>query len=257
MLIKNIFLLLALTSSIFANVLKSPVITVDEYDDIATIKTGKVDIGMSGFIVHDLSKEHSSILKEVTVIGYNEATKTATLKMRDFNLLNSNSLPKGEWHVKVGDTAVLAFAYSRAFLVAPNEETYFQITGSAKNVEWLHPDIFASILSFNGHPSPQKEDFVNMCNSASVGLLYFFLDKKLYTVDGQSFKILHIVDAPIEQKGEQHPFYSRIKEIDSAWWGAGSGEIDDYTEYYYELLMEYNEGNQQLLDAYNKFESKN
>lgn len=257
MLIKNIFLLLVLTASVFANVLKSPIVTVDEHDDIATIKTSKIDVGMSGFIVHKLSPTHSTVLKEITVIGYNNQTQIATLKMKDFNLLKSNSLPRGKWHVQVGDTALLAFGYSRAFLVAPSEEIYFRVTSSAQNLEWLHPDIFASILSFNGHPSPQKEDFVNMCNSASVGLLYFFLDKKLYTVDGQSFKILNISDAPIKEQSEQHPFYSRIKEINSDWWGAGSGEIDNYTEYYYELLMEYNKDNQELADLYNKYENKN
>lgn len=257
MLIKNIFLLLVLTASVFANVLKSPIVTVDENDNIATIKTSKIDVGMSGFIVHKLSPSHSTVLKEVSVIGYDEQTQTATLKMKDFNLLVSNSLPSGNWHVKAGDTAILAFAYSRAFLVSPSEEIYYQVTSSAKNLEWLHPDIFASILSFNGHPSPQKEDFVSMCNSASVGLLYFFLDQKLYTVDGKSFKILNISDAPIKQTGEQHPFYSRVQEINSDWFGAGSGEIDNYTEYYYQLLMEYNEDNQELKELYNKYENKN
>jgi hypothetical protein len=257
MLIKNIFLLLVFTVSLFANLLKSPIVTVDENDNIATIKTEKIDVGMSGFIVHELSQSHSSILKEVTVIGYDEQTQTATLKMKDFNLLKSNSLPVGKWHVEVGDTAVLAFGYSRAFLIAPSEEVYYRVTSSTQNIEWLHPDIFATILSFNGHPSPQKDDFADMCNSASVGLLFFFLDQKLYTVDGQSFHILNISDAPIKQDGEQHPFYSRIKEIDSDWWGAGSGEIDNYTEYYYELLMEYNRDNQELADLYNKYESKN
>lgn len=255
MLIKNIFLLLVLSASVFANVLKSPIVSVDEYNDIATIKTKKIDIGMSGFIVHRLSASHSSILKEVTVTHYDEQTQTATLKMKDFNLLESNSLPSGNWKVEVGDTAILAFGYSRAFLVAPSEEIYFKVTSATKSLEWLHPDIFASILSFNGHPSPQKEDFTGMCNSASVGLLFFYLDQKLYTVDGQSFKILNISDAPIKPDSKQRPFYSRIQEIESSWWGAGSGEMNDYTEYYYELLMEYNEENQELNALYSKYES--
>ena len=58
--------------------------------------------------------------------------------------------------MEVGDTALLAFGYSRAFLIAPSEEIYHKITEATQSVQWIHPDIFASMLSFSGHPSPQK-----------------------------------------------------------------------------------------------------
>jgi hypothetical protein len=94
-----------------------------------------------------------------------------------------------------------------------------------------------------------------MTDSTSVGLIFFFLDQKLFTVDAKSFKILNISDAPLKQESEQHPFYSRVTEIDSAWWGEGSNPIEAYEPYYYALLLEYNEENQELLKLYN--ESKN
>ena len=147
---KYIFLLITVASTLFSNVFMSPILSVNEDEDVATIKIEKIDVGISGFIVHKLAENHSTILKEITVSSYDEATKTATLKMQDFNLLRSNSLPTGNWHVEVGDTALLAFGYSRAFLIAPSEEIYHKITEATQSVQWIHPDIFASMLSFSG-----------------------------------------------------------------------------------------------------------
>ena len=56
--IKHIFLLFIFASSIFANVLKSPIIEVDDSLSEAKIKIEMVNIGMSGFIIHTLPQAH-------------------------------------------------------------------------------------------------------------------------------------------------------------------------------------------------------
>lgn len=257
--IKYVFLFFILTSGIFANVLKAPIVSVDEEADEATLKIERVNVGMSGFIIHKLSEDHGSILKEVVVSAYDDKTKIATLKMSDFDLLKQNSLPKGNWHVEVGDTAVLAFGYTRSLLIAPNEDIYLRVVKASENIHWVHPDIFATLLSFNTHPSPQKEDFNEMADSASVGLLFIFINQKLFTVDAKSFKVLNISDAPLKQESTQVPFFTRVEEIDDGWfgwWDAGSDTIEEYEPYYYELLLEYNEANQELQKLYNEFKSK-
>ncbi|MCX6075707.1 MAG: plasminogen-binding N-terminal domain-containing protein [Campylobacterales bacterium] len=254
--IKYVFLLFIFVSSIFANTLKSPIIGVDDSLNEATIKIEMVNVGMSGFIIHSLAEGHSTVLKEIVVTKYDEKNKIATLKMSDFVLLKHNSLPKGQWHVEVGDTALLAFGYSRALLIAPNEEIFHRTTKASEGIQWVHPDIFAAILSINGHPSPQKKDFDEMSNSASVGVLFFFINKKLFTVDSKTFKLLNISDAPLKDDDKQLPFYSRVLEIDKAWWGAGSSPIKEYEPYYYELLLKFNEENKELHKLYEEFKNK-
>ncbi|MBU1659309.1 plasminogen-binding N-terminal domain-containing protein [bacterium] len=250
---KYIFLLFILIAQLFGMVIKSPIVSVDKNKEIATIHIDKIDVGMSGFIVHKLNDTHSSILKNVVVEDYNKDTQTATLKLSDYDVLRNNSLPKGKWRVEVGDIAVLAFGYSRAFLVAPSEEIFHRITTSAKTVQWVHPDIFATILSFNGHPTPLKEDFDVLSNSVSVGLLFVYLNQKLYTLDSKSFKILNISEAPLVQKSVTLPFYTRVEKIDAAWWGEGSSRLEDYEPYYYELLLKYNQDNKELQEMAKKF----
>jgi hypothetical protein len=244
---KNIFLLLLMAFSLQASLIKAPLLSVDAKSQTATAKFEKIDVGVSGFIVHHISANHTSILKNVHVIAYDKASKIATLKMSPFNALKNNALPSGKWKPSVGDTVALAFGYTRSLLIAPSEEIYHRITTSVQT-EWVHVDLFATVISYRGHPTPLKEDFEAMSIASSVGLLFIYLDKKLYTIDIKSFVILSISDAPLTQDSVQLPFYSRIKHIEANWFGAGSDEMKSYEPHYYELLVEYNPKNRALYE---------
>ena len=244
---KKIFLLLIMALTLNATLIKAPILSVNEEDETATVKLEKIDVGVSGFIVHAIADNHTTILNSVHVIAYDKATKIATLKMEPFNALNNNALPKGKWKAKAGDRVELAFGYSRSLLIAPSEEIYHQITKSVKT-QWVHPDIFATIISYYGHPTPLKEDFEAMSIASSVGLLFVYLDKKLYTIDIKSFVILAISDAPLTQDSVQLPFYSRVEHIEANWFGEGSDEMESYEPHYYELLVEYNPKNRALYE---------
>jgi hypothetical protein len=50
------------------------------------------------------------------------------------------------------------------------------------------------------------------------------------------------------------PFFSRIDEIDSDWFGEGSDELTEYEPHYFELLMDHNPDMQEIKEAYKKFE---
>ena len=253
---RYMFLLFVLVFELFGGVVKSPIVSVNEDESLATIKIAKIDVGMSGFVVHQIAENHSSILKNAVVKSYNKETQVATLALSDYDALRQNALPNGEWHVEVGDVAVLAFGYTRGVLISPSDDIYYRITRATKQLQWIHPDIFATILSFNGHPTPLREDFTALSKATSVGLIFFFLNEKLYTVDSKSFVILNITDAPLKQKSVKLPFYTRIEQIEAAWWGEGSDEMTSYEPHYFELLKEANPHNKQLLAEIEKFNQK-
>jgi len=245
-----------LTFTLFGAVIKTPILSVDKKNQLVTIAINKIDIGISGFLVHRVSKTNSTILKNLEVVSFDSSSQVATLKMTTFNLLRQNALPKGKWQVQAGDIAILAFGYSRALLVAPSEEIYYRITKATSQVEWVHPDIFAAILSFNGHPTPLKEDFKRLSLATSSGLVFFYLDKKLYTVDSSSLKVINISDAPLKQDSVKLPFFTRVDEIEADWWGEGSDELESYEPYYFSLLLENNPTHTQLHELYKKFNTK-
>jgi len=244
---KQILLLTILVFELFGAAIKSPVVSVDNQNETVKIKIDKIDVGVSGFVVRHITPEHSTILKNAVVQSFDAKTEMATIKMSPFTALNSNALPHGKWQVQVGDMVELAFGYSRSLLIAPNEKIYYKIARSVKT-QWIHPDLFATILSFRGHPTPMKEDFEAMANASSVGLLFIYLDQKVYTLDIKSFKILSISDAKLKQTKVHLPFYTRVNNIDADWWGAGSSRMKHYAPHYYELLVANNKKNKQLFE---------
>jgi len=255
-LIKHIFLLFIFTLTLFGGVIKKPILSVDLEKQLATIEISKVNVGITGFLVHRVSAKNSTILYSLEIISYDTETKIATLKMGQFNQLRQNSLPHGRWQAEVGDIAILAFGYSRALLIAPSEDVYYRVTSASSQVQWVHPDIFATILSFSGHPTPLKEDFKKMSIGTAAGLVFFYLDQKLYTVDSQSLKVINISVAPLKQESVKLPFYSRVEEIEANWFGEGSDELESYEPYYFELLIKHNPNNAQLLEFYDDFKNE-
>lgn len=230
---------------LFGAVIESPIVSVNEEKTEVTIEVDKIDVGVSGFVVHKIADGHTSILNNAVVSSYDKETKIATLELSEFNALSNSALPNGNWKVQVGDTAVLAFGYTRGMLIAPNEDIYYKITKNSK-LQWVHPDIFATLLSFNGHPTPLREDFTQMSISSSVGLVYIYLNQIVYTLDSKSFKILATTEAKLDEGIVNLPFYTRVPEIDANWWGDGSNELEEYEPHYYELLAKANPKNQKL-----------
>lgn len=88
-----------------------------------------------------------------------------------------------------------------------------------------------------------------MSISSSVGLVYIFLDNILYTLDSKSFKILATTEANLKQGEVNLPFYTRVPEIDSNWWGEGSSDLEDYEPHYYELMAKANPANKKLYET--------
>jgi len=252
---KYIFLLLVtLLLRLNAATVEAPILSIDKKAHTAVVEMKNIDVGVSGFVIHHISQDHSVVVSNAVVKSVDANSSTATLQLSAFHLLDMDYLPNGKYSAEVGDTVELAFGYSRALLLAPNEEIYHRIVKGVQT-QWIHPDLFATILSYRGHPSPKKSDFLKMSNATATGLLFIYLDKHLYTIDMKSFKILNITNAPMQVKKRKTPFYTRVEKIDSSWWdwSAAAKKMKRYTPYYYELLLKYNKENKELQKLYVQF----
>jgi len=254
---KYIVLVLLALVNLYASVVTAPIVSVNKKNDTITININKIDVGMSGFVVHYITPKHSEVIDNAVVKSFDANKSEATLKISSFHMLDNDSVPKEEFKAEVGDSVELAFGYNRAMLIAPDEAIYHRITKSVQT-QWIHPDLFATILSYTGHPSPLVSDFHSMSEATSTGLLFIYLDKNVYTLDMKSFKILHISAAPLAQKKVKLPFYTRVQKIESSWWdwGRGTSQVKNYTKYYYKLLMQNNANNKELVSLYKKYEKR-
>lgn len=230
---KKIVLFLAIfTLSIFADITPNKTTTIlKSYNDGALVNNVEAPIGSSGVVVHYFDKIHSTIVARTELINKNK------IAYRVFDALKQKALPTPKILPKNGDKVILNYLYDRALIIAPNFKTYQNIKKSHKEIEWLHPDLFAAELSISKNPAPTKEDFKNFCNKYSIGLLYFAIKDRGYFVDCYSFKKVDFENIKIEGNEIQLPFYSRIKEIQSSWFNFyGASEVRDYTNYYTNLL---------------------
>ncbi len=242
-----LILLVLLPFSLLAGSLSSPLVEVD--GNKATVKINRTSTGVSGFIVRHFNTERSTILANATVTGYDSERGVALLELSTYTGLRQSSLPSGRWTPQAGDEAVLGFAYTRALLIAPSDETYHSIISRVPSLQWAHPDTFAAFLSYRGHPTPLQKDFKDFCTTSSSGLLYIHLKKSLFTMDCKSMHLLQIIPVDIERKDVKLPFYFRFEKIREAWWGEGSDRLTSYDPYYFGLIVK-NNPDSELLKTY-------
>ncbi len=238
-----------------ASSITAPLLQVEK--DRATITAENLREGMSGFIVRNFDAVHSTIIANARVEQLNPSNGRAILKLSEYDGLRQNSLPSGNWTPAPSDTAILAYDYERAILIAPNDDTYDTVTKSISGIEWIHPDNFATYLSYEGHPTPLVEDFRRYCTANSIGLLYIQSAQNLFTLDCKSFTLLQTTPSLNKTTTEQTPFFTRIPTIRAAWWGEGSSRLDSYEPYYLEQIALKNSKNKELYELYKaKFSNK-
>ncbi|MBN2896630.1 MAG: plasminogen-binding N-terminal domain-containing protein [Campylobacterales bacterium] len=219
--------------------------------DQAVVHIDTIDVGVSGVILHRFDATHSTILARCVVSAFDQQRAEAILTFSPFESLSQPSLPQGRWEVSQGDTVILAQHYERALLLSAGDDAYHAITKRIAATEWIHPDTFAALLSYKGHPSPLREDIHEFCTQNAIGLLYIHANDTLFTLDCQSLSLLELTPAPFELGTRSVPFYSRIPKINANWFGEGSDEITDYDRYYLELIALNNPQNSKL-DSYLK-----
>ena len=190
-------------------------------------------LGSTGIVIHTFSNGHEAILGAVEVV---RTGKKTALKQIAYKELTQDALSSIVRKPQKGDAVHMGWLYHRVLLIAPTLTSYNAITKDAFETTYVHPDLFASYLSYAGHPTPLKEDFQDFCTTYDIGLVQFYVASTLYTVDCRSFMTIKTQSIEMQQTQAKLPFYSRVDEIDANWWGKGSGTLSSFDPYYLKLL---------------------
>ncbi len=197
----------------------------------ATIAHIDVPVGASGIVVHRFDQDHSTIVARAIYEGGD------IIRFTVYDALAQESLPTPKIRPQKGDEVILEYLYDRSTLIAPNLETYQRYVAQHPDIQWLHPDLFATELSKAHHPAPSREDFKNYCNKFALGAIHIALKNEVAQVDCYSFKTISKEPFEIEVKSVKLPFYSRLKEIEGSLFDFfGQKEIENYFSYYRNLV---------------------
>lgn len=224
----------ALASLALAREIAELTITNIDYDGMgATAKGAYVQKGATGIVVTNLIGNKDAIVASARALtGGNEVK----IKFQTLTDLAQDALPRALVMPKVGDKVQFYLFDDRATIIAKNQADYLTVAAS-ENKNWVHPDLFAALLTRERVGEPEPKHFASFCKIYSVGTIYFAIKNKIYITDCQSLEILEERAFVGEEKGEfESPFFKRTGEIDTGYLGLMKESVKDYDSYYLGLI---------------------
>jgi hypothetical protein len=182
----------------------------------ATINIGNLKEGQTGIIKHVYPNQHSVVVANAKVIQ--STANSSTLEFFEFDDIKQSAIPTTKRVPQEGDTFILNYLYDAAYIVAPTSQAFNVVTQKFKNTRFLHSDIFATHLKLENEPLPSKETFTGFSKFQNLGTIFFVVNNKVHIVDSKTFTVLHSYDISYSNAQEQLPFYTRVAEINKAFW---------------------------------------
>lgn len=184
--------------------------------ETARIDIANLKIGQSGIVTHTYPNNKSVIVANAHVIETND--KYSVVSLEKFDDLTQKAIPETSRKAQNDDTLILNYLYEASLLIAPTSQSFAVVTEKFKNHKFLHSDIFATHLKLENEPLPSKETFVKFAKFQNIGTIFFVVSNRVFVLDAKTFSVLHAYDIMYSNAQEQLPFYTRVAEIDKAFW---------------------------------------
>ncbi|PAF53538.1 hypothetical protein BKH42_05690 [Helicobacter sp. 13S00482-2] len=217
---KKILSTIAFTAIIFS------IANADKFNETVSINIQDVDtknktltfpaydllIGETGFIITKLT-DYRVISAKLEIESIKDGVAKA--KFSDFDAMKQKYLPTPRVEPKKGDMVFFRELNNRAFLIAPDLNTYEKIKSTLKKeVSVMSSDLLMAYLNDYGGFDPNPKFLKKACNLYSVGLLYIVGTNSLNVLDCQSLARLqtnYFDTSGVTQSIA--PFFSRFQEI--------------------------------------------
>lgn len=187
---------------------------------------GNVNVGETGVVIHRVG---NGIISNFVIITEVDEDKIVG-KYETFKLLEQKYLPTPIIKPRVDDEVIMRSFYSRAFIVAPNQQTYEKIKTLFPKIEFPSSDLMIADVGGKGIVEPSKKAFQEMCKIYSVGLLMIYASNGLNILDCQSFEVLETRTLDNSNPQEiQYPFFARVEA--KSFWDFLKRKKDYYLEY--------------------------
>lgn len=201
----------------------------------ALIDSSELRRGISGLVWQQLDDSHRMLVAR----AYISSIKGDKAKIR-FTVLEDtaqSALPIILNRPKVGDNVIFYMLEDKGFIIAPNQTDYQNaIWALPAGLKVVHPDLFASFLTTMRSAEPKESQFRAFCANSQLTNAYFVLSDGVYKTDCFTLTILEKYPFTPSNEPAQLPFYNRIGEIPTGYFGMFKDEIKNYDSYYRALL---------------------
>ncbi len=200
----------------------STIQSTDKSGTTATVSTAILK-GMSGIVIHN----YGNGLSAITHVAIGQGGERVSIE--NYTALAHETLPNIKSAVQKGDRVVFGNFYNNLLVIAPNEQTYSQITkGMEKN--WIHPDLFAMYLISNKESQLSLENIKKFSQDNQVGLVLIVGKNSLRVLDPISKHYLSEEQFSPLSETTHAPFYARFGQISNNFFGSESKQ--EFPHYY-------------------------
>jgi len=226
---KKIILLFLTTYSLIANALPQRIETTIKSIHGNSIQLAQnVPAGMSGLVVHNYGNGLSAITHSVI------STQNGNAKILPYTAILHENIPTIKTKVKVNDKVILGNFYANALVIAPNEQSYSNITKRFKKT-WIHPDAYALYFIKEGASEISLDSLKDFSIKNQIGLVLIQAKTNLLILDPISKKFLGQKSISPTNSKAIKPFFSRFEHMDVSTFGFSDIKLKDYYKSIQEL----------------------
>ncbi|MDE6886021.1 MAG: plasminogen-binding N-terminal domain-containing protein [Helicobacteraceae bacterium] len=180
----------------------------EQADSTIRIPAFDLKVGESGIITREVN-DNEFIIANAVVKSIKDGV--AEIIYSPFTSMNEEYMPKLKATPTQNDKIIFRILYNRALIIAPNQNAYQEILAMNKNMDFIHPDIFATFLAKNDINMPKPNDFKDFCDRFNVGLI-FIANDDICVLDCQSFKIIGKDSFNRQDNTQKLPFFTRLSD---------------------------------------------
>lgn len=179
-------------------------------EDVVSFSNLSLVVGESGVISRDLGAYQ--VLVGNVDITHVDGTR-AIGKITPITQLQQPFLPTPRLNAKEGDKVSFRIFNNKAFIIAPNEETYKAVIEKYSGaVEIINADLLMGFLNSQGKHDPTNKTLSAACSEYAAGLVFIVGSQNLAIFSCPNAKILKkYAFTPLNKDSFQSPFFTRTK----------------------------------------------
>ena len=215
--------------------IQKQILSIENDGKSAVINASGLQRGISGVVWRQLDDTHRILIARVYISGIKG--ENARVNFALLEDVAQDALPKLLNNPKVGDNVVFYMLEDRGFIIASTQTDYQNaIFALAPELKLIHPDLFASFLTTARSAEPNANQFRAFCSNIQATNVYFALSDGIYKTDCYTLVVLDKTPFSETNATAQKPFYNRIGEIPTGYFGMFKQDIGDYEKYYRALI---------------------